>query len=98
MFPAVGVDDLCGLVDQKLRDFLSDADDANPQSHWLNLCRAETDYIGSDPTPLCENWLVETGTGHSSYELTPEFCEARKVSILGTRSSPGKVPAECWKS
>jgi len=98
IFPAVGVDDLCGLVDQKLRDFLADPDDDIRQSHWLNLRRAETDYIGADEAPVCTNWLVETGIGHSSYEITPEFCKARKVSIVSTTPLPGTVPTDCWET
>ena len=98
IFPAVGVNDLCALVDQKLRDFLADANDANPRPHWLNLRREATDYIGADEAPFCTNWLVETGIGHSSYELTPEFCGARKASLLGTVTSPGDVPTECWET
>jgi len=98
MFPATGVDDLCDIVDQKLRDFLAEPDQPNPPEHWLNLRRPATDYIGESPTPKCTNWIVETGVGHSGYELTPEFCMARKVSIAGVRPEPGVVPLDCWET
>ena len=44
------------------------------------------------------NWEVVTGAGNSFYELTPEFCVARKTTSTGSLERPFDDDiADCWK-
>lgn len=88
LFPAVGLDRLVSTVDAQL------------DSGWLNLWR-RSDAIGGQMIPYLEsrNWEVVTGVGHSSYELTPEFCAARNTSETGSLTRPADADmVNCWDS
>jgi hypothetical protein len=66
IFPSVGVDDLCLRVQSQLPD------------RWVNLWR-DTDPLGGLPVPgVTDNRRVDTDTGHSRYELTIDFDQARR--------------------
>jgi hypothetical protein len=69
MYPGAGIGGYDGLVDQ--------VDGLYP-GRWVNLFR-ETDPIGGHYVEILGemNRVVRTGTGHSRYELTPEYREAR---------------------
>ena len=87
LFPAVGFDHLVESTDTQL------------EGRWLNLWRA-TDSIGGQVIPSLadRNWEVLTGSGHSSYELTPEFCTARTTFESGDlHRPPYKDMVDCWK-
>ncbi len=84
LFPGVGFEDLTSATDSQVH------------GRWLNLWRA-TDPIGGQVIDRIgeRNWRVTGGQGHSQYELTPEFCAARKVT--DDLSRPGDdVIADCW--
>lgn len=86
LFPAVGLD---GLVDSVAFQV---------EERWLNLWRA-TDAIGGQPIEVlgARNWEVRTGAGHSRYELTPEFCAARKTHRSDDLTRPADLDmAVCW--
>jgi hypothetical protein len=88
MFPASGIEQLVDSLHERLTH------------RWINLWR-DSDPIGGQPaTQLQEaNWRVETGTGHSRYELTPEFCQARKNLRTGnTERPPQNSLIDCWNS
>ncbi len=73
LFPSVDVEGLIYEVDSKW----------GRRKHWVNLWR-NTDPLGGEKlSGMTNNRLVVTGTGHSQYELTPEFWKARKHSISG---------------
>jgi hypothetical protein len=73
LFPAVDVEGLIAEVDGKW----------GQSKHWVNLWRS-TDPLGGEELPgMANNRLVITGTGHTQYELTPEFWQAREDSISG---------------
>lgn len=87
LFPAVGFDRLVESTDNQVG------------RRWINLWRA-TDTIGGQVVaPIADrNWEVLTGSGHSTYELTPEFCTARTTLESGDLRRPAdKDMADCWK-
>ncbi|HXV72327.1 MAG TPA: hypothetical protein VEB69_13135 [Acidimicrobiia bacterium] len=87
LFPAVGLDHLVTTVDSQL------------EGRWLNLWRG-TDAIGGQVIDRLgsRNWEVVSGAGHSFYELTPEFCAARRAveSRVLTRPEDAEM-ANCWE-
>jgi hypothetical protein len=86
LFPAVGIDTLVESADAQLG------------GHWLNLWRP-SDPIGGQVVGRLgsRNWKVVTGTGHFRYELTPEFCAARKTQSSGDLDRPPDLDmADCW--
>lgn len=88
LFPAVGFDRMVAEVDRQV------------SGRWINLWR-DTDGVGGQPIEALgqRNWIVDTGTGHSRYELTPEFCAARKTLSTGlTGRPPDTEIADCWTS
>lgn len=88
MFPSVGVDDLVEEV--KLR----------VGGRWINLWR-RSDPIGGQYVPVLgsANWYVDTGSGHSYYELAPEYCAARLSLLAGGTTRPtDQEMADCWES
>ena len=65
LFPSAGIDDLVHYVDGRL------------DGHWVNLWR-DTDPIGGKPAGLGERDIpVRDGVGHSDYEASSDFTEAR---------------------
>jgi hypothetical protein len=73
LFPSVDVEGLISEVDARW----------GQRKHWVNLWR-NTDPLGGEELPgMMNDRLVVTGTGHSQYELTPEFWIAREDSISG---------------
>jgi hypothetical protein len=87
LFPAVGL------------DVLVEAAEAQVGGRWLNLWRPSDPIGGQIVSRLgSRNWKVATGTGHSRYELTPEFCEARKAQLSGELDRPPDLDmADCWE-
>jgi hypothetical protein len=86
LFPSVGFDPLVDSVSSQVDD------------KWVNLWR-RTDVVGGQPVESLgdRNWEVNTGTGHSRYELTPEFCAARKAWLDGDLTRPlDDEIADCW--
>lgn len=87
LFPSIGFDQLIASTDAQLG------------GRWVNLWRG-SDSIGGQVIPALgeRNWEVRTGAGHSGYELTPEFCAARKCfdAMVLTRPSDDVI-ADCWK-
>lgn len=86
LFPAVGLD---ALVDSTI---------SQVGGGWLNLWR-QSDFIGGQVVPKLgtRNWEVITGSGHSYYELTSEFCAARKAVLSGDLLRPLDADmANCW--
>ena len=66
LFPSVGVGELCGRVGARMG------------ARWVNLWRG-TDPLGGLPVPgVADNRRVDTDTGHSRYELTIDFDQARR--------------------
>lgn len=52
-------------------------------THWVNLWR-KTDPLGGAPLPcITRNELIDSGVGHSNYELSDEFIECREDAIAG---------------
>ena len=86
LFPAVGFDRLVRCLEEQLG------------GRWINLWR-DSDAIGGQPVKDLgdRNWVVTTGKGHSRYELTPEFCAARKAGLSGDLRQPdSQTIAGCW--
>lgn len=86
LFPAVGFERLVECLEDQM------------EGRWINLWRG-TDAIGGQPvTKLADrNWAVTTGKGHSRYELTPEYCAARKACLSGDLRLPDSEGlAGCW--
>ena len=85
MFPHSGIDDLVVRLQQLM------------PNRWINLWR-DSDPIGGQPADSLDtaNWQVTTGTGHSLYELTPEFCQARKNLGEGSTNRSSGDMANCW--
>lgn len=84
LFPSVGFGELVESTDAQLG------------RRWINLWRP-SDAIGGQIVEALgtRNWKVTTGTGHSAYELTPEFCAAREAS--GDLSRPDdSIIRDCW--
>jgi hypothetical protein len=81
LFPAVGIDGLVAEVEGKLN------------RPWINLWR-DTDYLGGCPIGLAagDDRMIATGAGHSQYELTVEFCWARREAA----DVPDADGADCW--
>ena len=88
LFPSIGLDSLAEAVSDQVH------------GKWLNLWRP-SDAIGGQVVSSLgsRNWEVKTGTGHSRYELTPEFCAARKTHLSGDMDRPedGDI-VRCWDS
>ncbi|HEX6221132.1 MAG TPA: hypothetical protein VF115_08570, partial [Acidimicrobiia bacterium] len=86
LFPAIGLDRLVSTLDAQL------------DGRWLNLWRRSDAIGGQVITDLgSRNWEVTTGSGHSYYELTPEFCVARKTVMRGGMNRPADSDmADCW--
>jgi hypothetical protein len=73
LFPFAGVRGLTSHVDGLW----------GPVSHWVNLWR-NSDPLGGAPVPcISRNKMVKKGAGHSHYELTDEFLEARPAAMTG---------------
>lgn len=88
LFPSLGL--------HSLADTVSDQVDGK----WLNLWRPN-DAIGGQVIRSLgsRNWEVKTGKGHSRYELTPEFCAARKTHLSGDLDRPAEADiARCWET
>jgi hypothetical protein len=90
LFPAVGLDEMVTHVADQL------------DGRWVNLWRPSDAVGGQVISALGDrNWEVATGSGHSLYELTPEFCAARKTlssTDLGlVRPADGDI-SDCWSS
>jgi hypothetical protein len=87
LFPAVGLADLVSATSRQV------------DGRWINLWRG-SDAVGGQVISELEsrNWEVTTGKGHSRYELTPEFCAARKAVLTGDLVRPADpVMARCWE-
>lgn len=88
LFPCVGLADLVAETKRQL------------DGRWINLWRG-SDSIGGqfvEQLGSC-NWEVKTGLGHSRYELTPEFCAARKAVASGDLTRPTDLEmSDCWSS
>jgi hypothetical protein len=87
LFPAVGLADLVSATSRQVA------------GRWINLWRG-SDAVGGQVISELEsrNWEVTTGKGHSRYELTPEFCAARKAVLTGDLVRPADpVMARCWE-
>lgn len=81
-----------------LQGFVEETDRAIGR-RWLNLWR-RSDPIGSGAIERLgqRNWHVDKGSGHSRYELTPEFCAARRGGLAGDFQRPSDAQmADCWK-
>jgi hypothetical protein len=86
MFSSIGIDRLVSSLEARL------------DQRWINLWR-DTDPIGGQPATSLDraNWRVETGSGHSRYELTPEFCQARNnLIVANTDQPPHDQLKNCW--
>jgi hypothetical protein len=86
MFPSVGVEALVEVVKARIGGL------------WINLWR-RSDAIGGQYVEGLgpANWHVNTGSGHSRYELTPEFCQARTSLLLGSTVRPRQQDLiDCW--
>jgi hypothetical protein len=82
LFPFAGVKGLVTRVDQRW----------GAVSHWLNLWR-DSDPLGGGEIPCIDgNKQVEHGVGHSRYELTDEFLEARPAAMTG---HPREAKPDC---
>lgn len=86
LFPTVGFDRLVQRLDEQM------------DGRWINLWRGN-DAVGGQPVGDLgdRNWVVTTGRGHSRYELTQEFCAARKAGLSGDLRRPNnETLAGCW--
>lgn len=86
LFPGVGLDRLVTEASRQV------------DGRWINLWRC-SDAIGGQVVEELgsRNWEVTTGLGHSRYELTPEFCAARKSALSGDLTRPGDTDmTDCW--
>ncbi|HET9203390.1 MAG TPA: hypothetical protein VFP67_09660 [Acidimicrobiia bacterium] len=73
LFPFAGVRSLISKVEGRW----------GHNTHWVNLWR-KTDPLGGAPVPcITRNKLIESGVGHSNYELSDEFIECREDAIAG---------------
>ncbi len=73
LFPFAGVRSLISKVEGRW----------GQNTHWVNLWR-KTDPLGGAPVPcITRNKLIESGVGHSNYELSDEFIECREDAIAG---------------
>jgi hypothetical protein len=88
LFPTVG-----------LRDMTIETN-ARVGNAWVNLWRPSDSIGGQVISEIGDrNWEVKTGRGHSRYELTPEFCTARRaVPSADPARPPDDVIADCWES
>lgn len=88
LFPTVGLRDM--IIETNAR--VGDA--------WVNLWRPSDSIGGQVIAEIGErNWQVETGRGHSRYELTPEFCAAREtVSSPDLHRPPDNDIGDCWET
>lgn len=87
LFPSVGFGGLIESVDSQV------------DGRWLNLWRP-SDIVGGQVIDKLgsRNWRVETGGGHSRYELTPEFCAAREFGLNGDLDRPSSdAMSDCWE-
>lgn len=86
LFPGVGFGGLIESVSTQV------------DSRWINLWRPSDVVNGQVIEPLgSHNWQVQTGHGHSRYELTPEFCAARVLGLDGETGRPSDSEmADCW--
>lgn len=88
LFPAVGFDGLVKSVNEQV------------DGRWINLWRP-SDVVGGQVIESLgdRNWRVDTGEGHSGYELTPEFCAAKKATESGDLKLPSHDDLRhCWES
>lgn len=86
LFPSVGFETLVESVS------------AQVDRRWINLWRP-SDAVGGQVIDALgdRNWEVRTGEGHSRYELTPEFCSARKAGLSGDLNRPAEGDlGNCW--
>lgn len=82
LFPFAGVRPLVSRVDARWGE----------TSHWVNLWR-DTDPLGGDAVPcIGGNHPIRSGTGHSQYELTDEFFDARSKAMKGHLRRPVEGP------
>jgi hypothetical protein len=76
LFPFIGVQELIEQVSTR----------AGQGAHWINLWR-DTDPLGGAKLPgMGRNRRIEEGVGHSQYELTEAFIEAREDAVAGPTS------------
>jgi hypothetical protein len=87
LFAQVGLDRLIETADRAV------------EGRWLNLWRRSDPIGGRQLEPLGErNWHVDTGSGHSRYELTPEYCAARERGLADRWARPPQHEiATCWE-
>ena len=69
------------------------------EERWINLWR-RSDPIGGRPLASLgeRNWHVDSGSGHSRYELTDEYCSARESGLEGNlHRPPDTAMSACWE-
>jgi hypothetical protein len=86
LFPGVGIAELITATSRQV------------DGRWINLWRGSDAVGGQVVSDLgSRNWEVTTGSGHSRYELTPEFCSARLAEVSGDLDRPGDPDlGNCW--